>query len=576
MGLQTEKKNGGRSKAFLVLTLAFCVLLTALAVYLSVGHRGNDQDPFAEPVLTLSAGWTLTDSAGQSRAVTLPATIDYGTDGRYTLSCTLPAQEGLLVSPALEFYSNYVDIAVSLDGHLLYSYPQAEAAFSGATGNTYHFVRLPADYAGETLTVDLRCQLGDGISYLLKPPLLGAKGTMLRADVMESLPSILLGGCMMALAIGLTALYLTLRQRLRLNNATIFTALFAMLFAVYAYCETVFAQLITPNGYLLCFVTLTLLALMPLPLIGVFMEAVSRKFRPLITGLMLLCSLNLIVQLILNFTGVMSIRVLVPVTHTVIIITIVVMALCLFFSDRTERPSAHRTLLSAIPMLIGGTADIILISLERPSINNSFWFTLGVTAFIVLQFSGFVRSYFALYHSSLESRLLRDMAYRDTLTNIGNRNAYERFLKELSAGPLTERLCCIVLDINDLKQINDTLGHQAGDTAIVETGKLLSELMPDCAKCFRTGGDEFIILLDGCDDEQARMLAEWLVVAAELRGRNCAIPLTLAVGYGHYEDCDGNINDFIRRVDSLMYECKRRFKNCPLPAGQSPEPPEMP
>ncbi len=553
-------------------TLCFCALFVILIAYIGVAHSYNNYDSFTEPCLALADGWTLEDSAGNKTELSLPQTIPFGDDGVYTLSCVLPETEGLLLSPALRFYSNYVDIKVSLDGEPLYSYPQSSGCFNGATGNTYHFIRLPSDYEGRLFSVSIRCQLGSSITYLLKPPLIGSKATMLRSDVLGSLAPIMLSGCMLVLALGLSILYLSMRRQFRLNNATVYTALFALLFAVYVYCETPFAQLFTSNGYLLCFTTLMLLAIMPIPLMGIFYEEVSPRFRPVTFGLMCLCALNLLVQMSLNMAGVMSVRVMLPATHAVIIISILLMALCLFLSGKEDKPSAGVTLLSAVPMIAGGIADIILISVERPSLNNSLWFTLGVTAFISIQFWHFIRSYFALYHSAVESKLLRDMAYRDELTGLGNRNAYERRLKELSEGPISEKLCCIVLDINDLKRINDIYGHRSGDDAIRETGLLLCQQLPECASCFRTGGDEFVMLLDGFDEDSTKRLAQRLYDLAAAQGEKCSIPISLAMGYGQYRPEDGNLIDFIRRVDSRMYQRKHSQKASPdYPFNPEPE-----
>ena len=551
------------SRVFFLLALGLSLLLAAGSVCLGVFQADNNINSFDEPVLTLDDGWTLAEAGGEAQSARLPLTVPCGADGRYTLTCTLPDAGGLLLSPALRIYSNYVDVSVSLGGEPLYAYPPVEAPFSGATGNTYHFIRMPADYAGQTLEITFRCQLGDDITYLLNPPLLGSKATMLRRDVLHSLPFFILAGCMVVLALGLAVLYLAFRKPLKLNNATLYTALFSLLFAAYVCFETSCAQLLIPNGYMLCFATLSLLALLPLPLLGVFLDAVSYAYRRVLYGLMILCTLNFLTQQVLNLAGVYSVRAMIPVTHIVIIFVILTVSVCLFISDRGEKPNARRSLFSALPMVVGGGVDILLLNLNRPSMNNSLWFTLGVAVFIIHQFSGFLQAYFTMYHRVLETKLLEDMAYYDVLAGIGNRNAYERRLKELGAAPPRPDLCCMVADINDLKRINDTLGHRAGDVAIAELGRLILASVPLPASCYRTGGDEFVVLLEGREEAELADLAQSLTREAAARGAACGVPISLAVGCGRYQPSDGNINDFIRRVDTCMYGCKRRQKEDP-------------
>ena len=548
--------------AFLRITLGLAAAMLALLVFFSPGRPGSHMDSFSETVLTLSEGWTLTDSSGAAREIELPLTIDYGADGLYTLRGTLPLTEELIRSPALCFYSNYVDLRVRVDGETLLVYPREEG-FAGATGNSYHYVRLPTDFEGKSVEISLRCQLGDDITYLLKAPLLGAKATMLRTGIRESLPSIVLAGCMLILALVLAALHISLKRQLELNSATAYTAIFAILFAFYVFSETTYAQMLGANPYRIFSATLMLLALLPLPLVGLFSEELSDRYKAVPLRVMGLCAVNFVLQAALHYTGISSLRVTLTATHVTIVIAITVMAVFLFLSGRTDKPSARKKLLSALPMIVGGMADIILLSLNKPSFNNSLWFTLGVTCFIVIQFCDFVHGFFVMYRTSLEVTVLKDLAYRDALTNIGNRNAYERKLKELSQNAVSPELCCLVVDINDLKQINDGYGHSVGDAAIVETGRILEELAPGHARCYRAGGDEFIVLVDRFDELRAAALAEKLEQEAARRGKRYNIPLSLAIGSGCYTPADGSLLDFIRRVDTRMYEEKRRYKSSP-------------
>ncbi|MDD2648019.1 MAG: GGDEF domain-containing protein [Eubacteriales bacterium] len=547
------------STVFLRMTLCFCVcMVLLLSLALSVFPQDNLYS-FSETVITLDDGWTLTADIGEPQQVKLPLTVDYGVNGEYTLTRTLKNEKGLLSSPALCFYSNYVDVSVAIDGETIYDFASKTSAFIGSTGNTYHFVRILDDLDGKTLTIKLRGQLGNSISYLIKPPLLGSKATILKSAVYISLLSIVLSGCMLVLGIGLIILHLVFRKQLSLGPATVFAALFAILFALYVFCETSFAQMLCPNGFALSSFTLTLLTLLPMPLIGLLTDDESGSSKRMPAAVMLICAANFVVQTLLNAMGLVSLRSMVPYTHGIIVISIIVLTVYLLVTNK-NKPRLPKKLLEALPMIAGGIADIVLIYVKLPSFNNSFWFSLGVSTFVIIEFCGYIRDFFRLYRASLESALLRDMAYRDSLTGIGNRNAYEYELSEIEKSKDKSSFCSIVLDINDLKLINDTYGHNAGDTAVQETGKMLRELAPASAMCFRTGGDEFVILLPDYNDLKTRELAERIAKEARERGRALSMPLSLAIGFGSYSAQDGSFLEFIRRVDTLMYCSKRTLK----------------
>ena len=556
---------GGEKKLFghvcLLLLVVSLLLIGWLTIVLGTMDSVNNVYPFSEPVVELAGDWTLTDSAGNASALTLPCTLSFGTDGVYALETVLSAYPGVISSPALGFYSNYTDVKIYLNGELLLSFPNETPAFIDGTGNTWQIVRLPPNYAGGTLRLELRCQLGSRVSYILKPVFLGAKASVLHNTMESSLFSLIVALGMLVLALLLAALYFMFRRRLGLNDSTLFLALFSAIFAVYIFCESGYARLTVPNGAVLYFTTLALLAVMPPPLIAFFCGDLGRRARAVAMILTLLCFVNLFVQLILHFTGVANLRVMVPATHGVLVLSIAGILPCMLRADPRRYPRARSRLLSGVPMLAGGCADILLLTLGHPSLNNSMWFTLGVLVFILLQFSSFLLSYFSLYRRAVESEVLRDMAFRDMLTGIGNRNAYEQRLKELGAGPVPEGFCCIVADINDLKYINDNYGHQAGDTMIQAAGTVMASMVLAGGRAFRTGGDEFIVLLEGMGETEVRRLADSIAKAAAARGRELAIPLTLAVGSGCYRSEDGNIQDFIRRIDSLMYDVKRTMKH---------------
>ena len=558
-----DNDNSGQrlGRALLISIIISLALIAVMAAVIAKVDSCNDVHAFSEPVVQLTDGWTLTDSAGTTADISLPYKLYYGRDGVYTLQTALPKYSELISSPALQFYSSYTDVKIYLGGKLMLSYPNSAPTFSPGTGNTWQYVRLPSDYGGKTLKLEIRCQLGDSIEYNIKPLLLGAKGTMLSHALSDSALSLAVSVFMSILGILLAAMYFLLRRKLALNRSTVYLALFAAVFAAYVYCESALARMLFANGHMLYFCTLALLALMPLPLVGFFSCGLSKKYRYATLFVSLLCVTNLFVQIMLHFMGVINIRLMIPATYWVIVVSALVMILCMLLADRENLPGVHVTLLTSLPMLLGGCADIILQSLGRPSFNNSLWFTLGVTMFLLLQFFVFLSSYFALYRSAIQAGMLREMAFVDSLTDIGNRNAYEQRLKELGAAETPEGLCCIVADINNLKYINDTYGHLAGDRAIRLTGAVLDSLLPAGGTAFRTGGDEFVLLIDDMAEQDAAALAAEIARKAAQSGSELSIPLVIAVGSGRYDRSDGNIQDFIRRIDTRMYQNKRSLKD---------------
>ncbi len=156
-------------------------------------------------------------------------------------------------------------------------------------------------------------------------------------------------------------------------------------------------------------------------------------------------------------------------------------------------------------------------------------------------------------------------AYRDSLTGVGSKAAYTRKVAELNSIPdnsLTG-LAVAMIDMNNLKQINDDFGHKAGDLYIKGCCRLICEAFKH-SPVFRIGGDEFVAVLQGQDYENRSEIAE------KLRGRFAEafaqqdldpwLRYSAAVGVAEYTDEDNSFEQVFKRADQMMYEEKKQFK----------------
>jgi diguanylate cyclase (GGDEF)-like protein len=162
-----------------------------------------------------------------------------------------------------------------------------------------------------------------------------------------------------------------------------------------------------------------------------------------------------------------------------------------------------------------------------------------------------------------ELEAYRNLAYRDTLTGLWNRRYFEeRLSEEISMGSRDcwRRFSLLVLDINDLKRVNDYEGHAAGDEVIKRAGSFLRTRLREHDVCCRTGGDEFAVILRELGAAEGAQLVARL--RAELRAFNGrrSSPLSLAIGASSFPDDGTNPRQLYLRADERMYTDKRRQK----------------
>ena len=154
----------------------------------------------------------------------------------------------------------------------------------------------------------------------------------------------------------------------------------------------------------------------------------------------------------------------------------------------------------------------------------------------------------------------RKIAVRDSLTGIGNKYAYtqkeaavDSAFRNGSAGPCA----LVVCDLNGLKLVNDTRGHEEGDRLIREASKLICTLY-DHSPVFRIGGDEFAVFLQGSDYERRNELMEELNRIVEQNKKDGGA--VIAAGMAEHEPGDLLLRDTFRRADRKMYERKKELK----------------
>lgn len=155
-------------------------------------------------------------------------------------------------------------------------------------------------------------------------------------------------------------------------------------------------------------------------------------------------------------------------------------------------------------------------------------------------------------------KVYRRMAYRDVLTGLRNRRAFEERLKEKEKK--REPMCYVAADINDLKIINDTSGHLKGDEAIQQNARFLKHYENGAFRAYRVGGDEFALLSETTDMELAANTVSQLMHSAA-SDIDTACPSSLAIGYSFLTDYSlDSVHNLLVRGDQNMYEHKRWLK----------------
>lgn len=153
----------------------------------------------------------------------------------------------------------------------------------------------------------------------------------------------------------------------------------------------------------------------------------------------------------------------------------------------------------------------------------------------------------------------------DTLTKVFNRRAglekLNKLLPSSDRRPFQISLCFV--DIDGLKQVNDSLGHETGDTLIITVAEVIREVIREDDFVIRMGGDEFLLVLIGVDEEDAEKIWNRIIEVYESINSNDNRLYTISVSHGivsYNNSGKDRVDDLIKAADEKMYEEKRAIK----------------
>ncbi len=182
--------------------------------------------------------------------------------------------------------------------------------------------------------------------------------------------------------------------------------------------------------------------------------------------------------------------------------------------------------------------------------------TLTVFALLSVFIGMFANMIFRLRESYL---MVVKLSNTDRLTECYNRRAYEDKLTEYKNFGMNKDFVYIAVDINGLKKVNDTLGHQAGDEMICGASSLLNNCFKDFGKVYRIGGDEFAVMIQ-CDEDKLEERKNTLTRSMIKWKGKYVQQLAMSVGYAPYrESPNKNISELAKLADERMYDAKRNF-----------------
>lgn len=533
----------------------FCLILcaaafTVLFYCLPVQNRESMPPSYED----FSEGWVTPDGA--------PAAFSH-ISGTYIVTRQIPM---LTQDTTLFFFYKSSNVTVKIGDRLIYDTLKPDGAFFGETpGASYASLPIYREDSGSMITLVIDNPYDDGsgkITHLY----LGRSEDILLDRICDKAPGFAISFLIASLGIAFIIFYLPLRKKHIIGSEMLYLGLFALIIGTFMLTDNRMLQLILRNGHIYHTVAELSMTLITIPLFLYLGKMYPEYSVKMVQGACLLSALDFAICFGLNLSGTLDYHESLRLTHTTYAVLIAMVVYAMFKGFyQNRRQHLKQNLYHNIGILclsLGTLLDVLLLWFGNAP-ETSFFTRIGVLLFLLMEAVQVTLRLLDNYQEGVRTQLLSRLAYHDGLTDLLNRTSYMEELEKLN-GSQHFHVLLALYDVNNLKYVNDTYGHQKGDEMIRRVADSLQEYLGPLGKCYRIGGDEFVFLSTMSDPEKEflRLQKEFEASLGTLKlpgGMEHSI--TVAMGYSILtHNMRRSMEDVIREADTKMYEAKRRMK----------------
>lgn len=559
-----------RKKIYFILYLVMAGSIAGIVGWLVYHYHGpNTRQSYFPEAIPLEEGWT--DADGENVILNHLAESDKVTPyQQFSIYHMLP--EVLTADTAFCFRSKNIYYQVYIDGKLIYDPYVPESIFYPDTfGTRWNYIPLTPEDAGKQLEVRITTvyeSSRNGLSNVY----LGAPGGILLNTLQDK--AIAFVTCILLLFVGLLLIFadIPINMQAKKNHELLYLGLFSISIALWCLTETNLFQLFIGDSRMLSFASCTSLMLIPIPMVLYLDAAFGFRKNFVIPMISILSFTGFVVCMLLHLLNIADIHETLNITHIVLGISALILLYTIIrnsmIKGKNPTKNIYRILrgigLSGISIATG--IDLVRFYLGNTG-DSAMCVRIGLLIFIICYGSSSLEKTINAVKLGIQTEFVSQLAYRDGLTGIGNRTAFQEHLVNLEEQK-TElpSIGIIMFDVNDLKFVNDHMGHQAGDNLLIQSASLIKKAFENLSgDCYRIGGDEFSILLSGenvlqrCEHgiEQFQQLVTECNADARLPFR-----ISIAYGYAMYDksEPEKKLMDIYQRADNNMYENKKWLK----------------
>ena len=492
--------------------------------------------------------------ADTTAIVQAPAELEMDADDTLIISKILTKDD--VKGNSIMFYvrQSYVNVYVG-EEQCIKDSSDREMPFSVTPGSYWHLFRLPDDWEGKELRIEIKA---DVERYAGEVPVIytGTKSSFVYTATSNGAFSLLT--CIPILVLGLTLIafgFFTSNKQLK--ERLIILGLFALATSIWNLLEARLTQVFFADIQMATVVLFSCYYIIPF-LAACFLDTYETFHKnKVMRGILYATGCTYILIQVLQAASIIRYIDLVFLGH--VMIGAVIGAVVVQYVIRKCR---HKVIEDAVVykaiMLLGlfCVIDIFRFYIS-PMLKAAQFSKVGfLVFFFYLGFSVIAQINEAAIKER-ENAIYKRLAFIDKMTQVNNRTAFEQKIHIMSQGEIADPTYFYMVDMNNLKKINDNYGHTAGDNAIIEIANALAESFGE-KQCYRIGGDEFCVITEGINVEQVKACGQEVERKLKEVSQNLEYDIIIATGFCQVKP--GELETCFNNADAMMYRNKAALK----------------
>ncbi len=464
---------------------------------------------------------------------------------------------------SLAFMSNNLIFDIYLGDEKIYDYHPHTVEITGKYyGKCFHVVHIPHFEGQKTLKIVYTDLLAASSWTQFTDMQLVYPDEVYKESVRVKLLAFLVSA--VTLVFGVAMLLVGMFAGVK-KNQTISLGAFALALSAWTNSQTGFVEIITDNSSFARLVEYLSLMILPIPCILYMAYMTSSEKSKLVLSVTAAGIADVLLQVIAVVFWGLDYHDTLFLTHLVIIYGVVVIVYTCFTAIKEGRLNKVQKayLIPALFIVVSsGLVDLLIYYLHHSS-DAAVVSRLGLLAFVIILSAYELRQIISENVSEKEMEVMRRIANTDALTGLLNRTAYNAFEEQIT-GRKKGKVAFIHFDVNFLKEVNDTYGHEEGDKHLKAAASIIKASFGEYGDTYRIGGDEYVAVIEGDNCEE--LYQKGLEAFKRLQGKYNVVErprvrMEIAQGMSVCDLAKENFHATQRSADNKMYAEKERLKS---------------